>query len=269
MLVKMLFVEEMSYVKIIGFIIHVNVNSHFLVETVIKVNKCSIFLLIIYDYSTRKRIFVVYFRLIVAPLIRFDQTSFANISFSFSILNISLFINTLQSNGTLFQLFSTTQQHRFARDLILQSHLLSKIIGKLINGHFRLTIIDNKPKQQEYELVSEKKLNDGYRHHIQFDLDNYRLIIDGDYNQTLTKISNNKFLFNQIELLGNSSLNGWLQDIRINNYRISFDHNKNELRKNFNITILNMNETKNNPCYPNNPCLNHGICLVTSSQDYL
>ena len=42
-------------------------------------------------------------------------------------------------------------------------------------------------QRQEYELRSEQKLNDGRAHQIQLDLDNYRLIIDGIYNETLTK----------------------------------------------------------------------------------
>jgi hypothetical protein len=37
MLVRKLFVEKMNYVMIIGFIIHVNVNHHILVNDVIKV----------------------------------------------------------------------------------------------------------------------------------------------------------------------------------------------------------------------------------------
>jgi hypothetical protein len=203
----------------------------------------------------------------VAPIITFNQTSLANISFSSPISNFSLFFNTFQSNGTLFELISSIKQYRIARDLIQQNRSSSKIIGALIDGHFRLIIIDDGPKRKEYELRSEQKLNDGRAHQIQLDLDNYRLIIDGIYNETLTK-TKNKLLTNQIELLGDGSLKGWLQDIRINDQLIPFDK-INKLTKNFNVTILNMNQMNNNPCYPNNPCLNRAICLVTNSQDYL
>jgi len=180
---------------------------------------------------------------------------------------MSLFFNTLQSNGTLFELVSSKTQHRNIRDLTLQNRLSSKIIGALMDGHFRLIIIDNGPKQQEYELRTEQRLNDGRPHNIQLDLDKYRLIIDTIYNETLTK-TNNKFLPNQVELLGHGSLNGWLQDIRINDQLISFDE-KNKSTKYFNVTTLNMKQVEKNPCYPNNPCLNQAICLVTNSQDYL
>jgi hypothetical protein len=130
-----------------------------------------------------------------------------------------------------------------------------------------LIIIDDGPQRHEYELRSEQRLNDGRPHQIQLDLDNYRLILDGIYNETLTK-SKNKLLTNQIELLGDGTLNGWLQDIRINDQLISFDM-KNQSTEYYNLTIFNMNQINKNPCYPNNPCLNHGICLVTNTQDYL
>jgi hypothetical protein len=180
---------------------------------------------------------------------------------------MSLFFNTLQSNGTLFELVSLSKQYRFTRDLISQNRPSPKVIGALIDGHFRLIIIDDGPKRQEYELRSEQRLNDGRPHQIQLDLDNYRLIIDGIYNETLTK-TKTKLLINQVELLGDGTLNGWLQDIRINDQLIPFD-NTSKLTHYFNVTILNMNQIENNPCYPNNPCLNQGICLVTNSQDYL
>ena len=112
----------------------------------------------------------------------------------------------------------------------------------LINGHFRLIVIDNEPKLQEYELRNEQKLNDGRPHQIQLDLNNNRLIIDGIYNETLTKI-NNKIIPNQIQLIPDGSLNGWLQDIRINNQLISLD-NTNQSTKDFNITILNMKQIR-------------------------
>ncbi len=248
----------MKYVKIIGFIIHVNVNVHFLVQNVIKVKSgCCLFF-----FSLRKFCF-----LLVAPIVVFNQTSLANISLSSPILNISMFFNTLQSNGTLFELISSTKLNRLIRDLNSQNRTTSKMIGALINGYFRLIITDDGPKRQEYELRSEQKLNDGRAHQIQLDLDNYRLIIDGIYNETLTK-TDNKLSTNKIELLGDGNLKGWLQDIRINDQLISFDI-INKTTYYFNITILNMNQINNNPCYPNNPCLNQGICLVTNSQDYM
>jgi hypothetical protein len=225
------------------------------------------------DQSKIKFFFFLYkkffpcFLFLVAPIVVFNQTSLANISFSSPISNISLFFNTLQSNGTLFELVSSTKSSRLTRDLTSQNRSSLKIIGALIDGHFRLIIIDDGPNQQEYELRSENRLNDGRAHQIQLDLDNYRLIIDGIYNETLTK-TKTKLLTNEIELLGDGSLNGWLQDIRINDQLIPFDTN-NTSTKNYNVTILNMNQINNNPCYPNNPCLNQGICRVTNSQDYL
>lgn len=128
-------------------------------------------------------------------------------------------------------------------------------------------MVDDGPKRQEYELRSEQTLNDGRAHHIELDLENYRLIIDGIHNETLTK-ANNKLSLNQIELLNDGSLNGWLQDIRINDQLISFDH-RNQINENFNVTSSNMNEIEDNPCYPTNPCLNEGICIITHSQDYM
>ncbi len=203
---------------------------------------------------------------LVAPIVIFNQTSLADISLSIPISNISLFFNTLQSNGTLFELVDSSKSSRFTRDLIARNHSSSKIIGALINGRFRLIIIDDGPQRKEYELRSEQQLNDGRPHQIQLDLDNYRLIIDGIYNETLTK-PKNKLLTNQIELLGDGTLKGWLQDIRINDQLILF--NTSNTTENFNLTIHNMNQINNNPCFPNNPCLNQGICLVTNSQDYL
>jgi len=199
--------------------------------------------------------------------VAFNQTSLANISLATPISNISLFFNTLQSNGTLFELFASPKQSRSTRDLMLSNPSSSKIIGALIDGRFRLIIIDNGPKRKEYELRSEQRLNDGHAHQIQLDLDNSQLILDGIYNETLTK-TEEKLSPNQIELLGDGTLNGWLQDIRINDQLISFD-TTNKSSENYNLTIFNMNPMKNNPCYPINPCFNQGICHVTNSQDYL
>lgn len=130
-----------------------------------------------------------------------------------------------------------------------------------------MILIDNGPKRKEYELRSEQQLNDGRAHQIQLDLDHSRLIIDGIHNETLTK-PEEQFSTNQLELLGDGTLNGWLQDIRINDQLISFDQT-NQSTEVFNLTILNMNPIANNPCYPYNPCLNQGICHVTNSHDYL
>jgi hypothetical protein len=164
-------------------------------------------------------------------------------------------------------LISSLKQTRFNRDLISQNHSLSKIIGRLVNGQFRLIVIDNQPKLQEYQVRNERKLNDGYPHQIQFDLNNNRLIIDGIYNQSLTKI-NNQLIPNQLQLIPDQSLNGWLQDLRINNQLISLV-NTSEPINDFNITILNTKKLENNPCYPTIPCQNQGTCLVTNSYEYL
>jgi len=197
----------------------------------------------------------------------FNQSSLIDISFASPISNVSFFFNTLQSNGTLFELISSTKQTRFNRDLILQNRSLSKIIGRLVNGQFRLIVIDNEPKLQEYQIRNEQKLNDGHPHQIQLDLTNNRLIIDGIYNESLTKIDN-KIIPNKLQLIPDKSLNGWLQDLRINNQRISLD-NTNQSTKDFNLTNFNTKKLENNPCYPNNPCQYHGICLVTNSYEYL
>jgi len=197
----------------------------------------------------------------------FNQSSLIDISFASPISNVSFFFNTLQSNGTLFELISSTKQTRFNRDLILQNRSLSKIIGRLVNGQFRLIVIDNEPKLQEYQIRNEQKLNDGHPHQIQLDLTNNQLIIDGIYNESLTKIDN-KIIPNQFQLIPDKSLNGWLQDLRINNQLISLI-NTNQSTTDFNLTIFNTKKLENNPCYPNNPCQNHGICLVTNSYEYL
>ncbi|CAF1175880.1 unnamed protein product [Rotaria sordida] len=204
----------------------------------------------------------------IAPIIIFNQSSLIDISFSPSISNISFFFNTLQSNGTLFQLISFSKQNRFTRELILQNRTLSKILGTLVNGHFHLIIIDNEIQQQEYELRNEQILNDGRPHQIQLDLNNNRLIIDRIYNESLIRIHNNKIIPNKLQFFPYGSLNGWLQDLRINNQLISLI-NTTKLKKNLNITILNMKQLENNPCYPNNPCQNQANCLVTNSYDYL
>jgi hypothetical protein len=213
------------------------------------------------SFSLSKLFFFLSF--LVAPIVKFNSSSLVDISLSSPISNLSFFFNTLQSNGTLFQLISSSKQNRFTRDLSSPS----KIIGALVNGRFRLMVIDNEHKPQEYELRSEHKLNDGRPHQIQLDLNHNRLIIDGIYNETLTKI-NNKIIPNKIEFISDGSLNGWLQDVRINNQRISLV-NTSQPTADLNVTTLNMKQLDNNPCYPNNPCRNQGICLVTNLYEYL
>jgi hypothetical protein len=255
MRVKKLFVEKMNYVMIIGFIIHVNVNHHFSVNNVIKVR-------------SHFRAFIVStcFRL-VAPIVIFNQSTFIDVSLASSISNISFFFNTLHSNGTLFELISSSKPTRLTRDLISHNRSFGKILGTLVNGEFRLIVIDNEPKPQEYQLRHEQKLNDGHPHQIQLDLNHHRLIIDGISNLSLTKI-NNKIIPNQFQFNPDQSLNGWLQDLRINNQFISFV-NTTEPKKDLNVTILNIKQMETNPCYPTNPCQNQGICLVTNSYKYL
>lgn len=204
---------------------------------------------------------------LVTPIVKFNQSSLIDVSFSLPISNLSFFFNTIQSNGTLFELSSSSSnQTRFVRDLNSQNRSLPKIIGTLVNGKFRLIVIDNEPKLQEYQIRNEQKLNDGRPHQIQLDLNNNRLIIDGIHNESLTKI-NNKILPHKFYFSPDKSLNGWIQDLRINNQLISLG-NSSQSTKDLNVTILNTNELKTNPCYPNNPCQNQGICLVTNSYQY-
>ncbi|CAF5101706.1 unnamed protein product, partial [Rotaria sp. Silwood1] len=204
----------------------------------------------------------------IAPIVIFNQSSLIDISLlSSSISNISFFFNTLQSNGTLFQLISFSKHNRFTRQLISQNRSLSKILGTLVNGRFHLIIIDSEPQLQEYELRNEQILNDGRPHHIEFDLNNNQLIIDRIYNESLIRI-NDRIIPNKIQFIPYGSLNGWLQDLRINNQLISLV-NTNETKQDLNITVLNMKQLEYNPCYPNNPCQNHANCLVTNSHDYL
>ncbi len=207
---------------------------------------------------------VILIVILVAPIVLFNQSSLIDISSSSSILNISFYFNTLQSNGTLFELISSPKQTRFTRDLIRS---ISKILGTLVNGQFRLIVIDNEPKLQEYQLRNEQKLNDGHPHRIELDLNNNRLIIDGIYNESLTKITN-KIIPNKLQLIPDRSLKGWLQDLRVNNQRISLT-NVNQSTQDFNVTIFNTKKLENNPCYPINPCQNQGTCLVTNSYTYM
>ncbi|UJR09595.1 hypothetical protein I4U23_013830 [Adineta vaga] len=204
----------------------------------------------------------------IAPIVTFNQTSLVDISLSTSISNISFFFNTLQANGTLFELISSSKASRITRDLTFsQNRSSARILGSLVNGRFRLTVIDHEPKFQEYELRNEQRLNDGRPHQIQLDLHNNRLIIDSIYNESLIKL-NNRIIPNKFQLNPDQILTGWLQDLRINNQLISLN-NPNQTNKNFNKTIINMKELTNNPCYPYNPCRNQGTCLVTNSHQYI
>lgn len=139
------------------------------------------------------------------------------------------------------------------REIRSTNRSISKILGRLVNGQFRLIVIDNEPKYQEYQLRNEQKLNDGHPHRIQLDFKQNQLIIDGIHNESL----NTQILPHQIHFLPDRSLTGWLQDIRLNDQRISISNSSN-------ITPLN-----DNPCYPVNPCQHHGICLVSNSFQYM
>lgn len=203
----------------------------------------------------------------VAPIVIFDESSLIDISLFPSIYNISFIFNTLQSNGTLFQLSTSKKQTRFTRQLTSENQLESAIIGKLINGRFHLFITDNETKLQEYELRNERILNDGHPHLIKLDLNNNLLIIDQIYNQSLTKV-NNKAVLNKLQLIPQQSFNGWLQDLRINDQSIGLDNSAQSSINDLNMTILNVKTLEHNPCYPVNPCQNQAICLVTNSYDY-
>ena len=198
----------------------------------------------------------------------FNQSSLVDLSFTTPISNLSFFFNTLQSNGTLFELVSSVKSTRFTRELISNNRSISKILGKLVNGRFRLIVIGNEPKPQEYQLRHEQRLNDGRPHRIELDLNNNRLIIDGISNESLTKI-NNQLLPNKLQFLPDRSLNGWLQDLRVNNQRITLTNNTIEPNRDFNLTISNIKKLEENPCYPNNPCEHQGTCLVINSQQYM
>ncbi|CAF1001650.1 unnamed protein product [Adineta steineri] len=205
----------------------------------------------------------------IAPIVKFNQSSLVDISSSSPISNISFFFNTLQSNGTLFELFSSSSSKsiRFTRDITSQNRSFVKILGTLVNGRFHLIVIDNEPKSEEYELRNEQKLDDGHPHQIQLDLNNNRLIIDGIYNESLIKL-NHKIIPDKLQLNPDKNLSGWLQDLRINNQLISLD-NTSQSTNDLNVTSFNTEKLENNPCYPHNPCQNQGTCLVTNSHDYL
>lgn len=258
--VKLLYVRKMKFVTTIGFTIHVNANLHFLVKNVIKVRLT----IEMYCFLFYKNIIFL-----VAPIILFNQSSFIDISsLSSPIANISFFFNTLQPNGTLFQLISSPlRSNRLRRDLTLQNRTLSKILGSLINGRFHLIVIDNEFNPEEYELFHEKILNDGQPHQIQLDLNNNQLIIDRINIESLTNIKN-KIIPKKLQLIPYGSLDGWLQDLRVNDRLISLI-NTTIPQQDLNITVLKMKQLENNPCYPYNPCQNHAQCIVTNSFDYL
>lgn len=183
------------------------------------------------------------------------------------ITNISFFFNTLQSNGTLFELTFSPKARRSARDTNSSNTSSPRIIGRLVNGRFRLIVIDQDSPFQEYELRDEHRLNDGRPHRIELDLDRNRLIIDGIYNESLTKL-HHKLRPNQIEFLSDQSIDGWLQDVRINNQPIPLN-NGNRSNKELKVKTSNIHRLENNPCYPANPCLNRGLCLVTHAHRYV
>ena len=195
--------------------------------------------------------------LLVAPIVGFNQSSSIDIVMEEPINHLSFFFNTLQANGTLFELISS-KAVRITRDVTSTNRSISKILGRLVNGRFRLIIIDNEPKFQEYQLRNEQTLNDGRPHRIELDLNRNQLIIDGIHTESLTKI-NHQINPNQLHFLPDRSLAGWLQDIRVNDQRISLTNNNTSY----------IQPLTNNPCYPINPCENHGICLVTNAYEYL
>lgn len=161
-----------------------------------------------------------------------------------------MFFNTIQRNATLFELISNDNNRT--------------IFGKLINGQFHLFMIDNQPKYHEYEIRTKNQLSNGYPHEIQLDFDVNQLTIDRIHNQSLTKLAK-ELDFKQFQLNPNRTLEGWIQDLRINNNQILPRKNTTD---NWNLTIMNTKVLNNNPCYPINPCQNRGICLVTNTFDY-
>lgn len=191
-----------------------------------------------------------------------------DISLASPISNVSFFFNTLQPNGTLFELTPLpVRAARFARDLASSSNRsLARILGTLVNGRFRLTVIDHEPKLQEYELRNELKLNDGRPHRIELDLSKNRLIIDGIHNESIIKL-NNQIIPNKFQLNPEQTLAGWLQDLRINNQLIALA-NPPLSTKALNMTVAHVREWTSNPCYPDNPCQHQGTCVVTNSQSY-
>jgi hypothetical protein len=128
-------------------------------------------------------------------------------------------------------------------------------------------MIDDGPQRQEFELRSEHLFNNGRSHRIQLDLDHDRLILDDVHNETLTRMKQ-RFLPNHMKFFTDRLLQGWIQDVRINEQLIDFDQN-NQSSREFHVHTSNMNTTTNSPCYPSNPCLNLGICFLTSSLDYV
>ena len=127
-------------------------------------------------------------------------------------------------------------------------------------------MIDGGPKQQDFELRSEDRLNDGRVHQIELDLNHYQLIIDRLHNETLRKFSD-PFAPTHVELLGDGELRGWLQDVRINDELVPFERER-EFHQELNVSSANMNVSLLNRCYPINPCENRGRCSVMIDEDY-
>ena len=205
------------------------------------------------------------FYLSVAPIVAFDHRSWANLSTSSFIANISLFFNTLESNGTLFELVSSVANER---SISLPNRTDSKVLAALIDGRLRLVIVDDGPKRQEFELRSQQTLNDGRPHHIQLDLENAWLTIDHHQNETLTKVRDT-FVPNQMKFFDDEPpLEGWFQDLRINDQMVLLN-NSHQSAADIRIDSANMNVSTTNPCHPMNPCLNGAKCLVNIIQDYV
>ena len=238
-----------SCATIIGSIIPANVNLHSSVNNAIKVP-----LVALCPLPPCRILFSV------APILQFNQNSALDVTvLDQPITNISFFFNTIQSNGTLFELTFSAKSRRTRRETTSP-----RIIGRLVNGRFRLLVIANEPPFQEYELRNEHLLNDGRPHRIELDLDHNRLVIDGIYNESLTKLQGT-LRPNQVQFLSDQSIDGWLQDVRINNQPILLN-NATASNGALRVNASNIHRLENNPCYPNNPCLNRGLCLVTEAQ---
>jgi hypothetical protein len=184
---------------------------------------------------------------LVAPILRFNRTSSLNVTLDQSIGNLSFFFNTIQSNGILFVLSSTIDRNLSA------TH--RQLIGRLVDGRLRLYDIDQ----------GQQRLNDGRAHRVQIDIERHRLSIDRIERNPLTSIKP-KFVFNRIEFLADQLLDGWLQDIRINNQLLPVKENVSSRTMQVHRRHIQLMET--NPCYPDNPCEHQGICQVTHIHQY-
>lgn len=165
-----------------------------------------------------------------------------------SIRKFSFFINTFDSNGTIFQAnFSSNSTENNG-----------KMIGRLVDGRFRLIFIEKSNRFDEFEIRITDRINDGRAHRFDLNFDEQTLTIDGIDREKLQHLVK-RSLTNGIEFLVDRSLTGWFQDIRINDEQLT---NKTKLNET-NFSII-----KTNPCYPVNPCANDAICLVTPSFEY-